>query len=243
LREATAARHANERVLEIDPNLVDARLVLGLNQYVVGSLPFYMKLVGFLNGFHGDKEGGIRQLEMVAAHGVQDVFDAKVLLAVIYRRERRSEKAIPLLEELAGRFPRNYLFRFEQVQMYSDLGDKGSALRVLSEIEKLRRDRAPGYAELAVEKIQFARGNLLFWYRELDPALADLQQVTKNADNLDLNTAVLAWLRVGQIHDLQDQHAEAIEAYGEAVKTAPQSAAAEEAQGYMKKAYRRRQAK
>ncbi|HMJ61063.1 MAG TPA: tRNA epoxyqueuosine(34) reductase QueG, partial [Bryobacteraceae bacterium] len=31
LREATAARHANERVLEIDPNLVDARLVLGLN--------------------------------------------------------------------------------------------------------------------------------------------------------------------------------------------------------------------
>ena len=127
LREATAARHANEQVLEIDPNLVDARLVLGVNQYVVGSLPFYMKLIGFLNGFHGDKEGGIRELEMVAEHGVQDKFDAKVLLAVIYRRERRPEKAIPLLEELAARFPRNYLFLFEQVQMYSDLGDKQSA--------------------------------------------------------------------------------------------------------------------
>jgi tetratricopeptide (TPR) repeat protein len=65
----------------------------------------------------------------------------------------------------------------------------------------------------------------------------------KNVDNLDLDTAVLAWLRVGQIHDCQGQHAEAVEAYGEAVKTAPQSAAAEEAQGYMKKAYRRREAK
>ena len=243
LREATAARHANERVLEIDPNLVDARLVLGLNQYVVGSLPFYLKLVGFLNGFHGDKEGGIRQLETVAAHGVQDVFDAKVLLAVIYRRERRPEKAIPLLEELAGRFPRNYLFRFEQVQMYSDLGNKESALRVLSEIERLRRESSPGYAELAVEKIQYARGNLLFWYRDLDPALADLSQVAKRANSLDLNTEVLAWLRVGQIHDLQDRHAEAIEAYREAVKAAPKSPAAAEAQGYMEKPYRRGQGK
>jgi epoxyqueuosine reductase len=243
LREATAARHSNEQVLAIDPNLVDARLVLGLNQYVVGSLPFYMKFVGFLKGFRGDKEGGIRQLETVAAHGVQDTFDAKVLLAVIYRRERRPEKAIPLLEELAARFPRNYLFLFEQVQMYSDLGDKQSALRVLAGIEERRRDRAPGYAELPVEKIEFARGNLLFWYRDLDTALADLTQVTKKADSLDLNTAVLAWLRVGQIQDLEGRHSVAIEAYREAVKTAPHSGAAEEAQGYIKKPYHRGPAK
>jgi epoxyqueuosine reductase len=243
LREATAARHANERVLEIDPNLVDARLVLGLNQYVVGSLPFYMKLVGFLNGFHGDKEGGIRLLETVAEHGVQDIFDAKVLLAVIYRRERLPQKAIPLLDELAGRFPRNYLFRFEQVQMYSDLGDKASALRVLSQIEELKRERAPGYAELPAGKIQFARGNLLFWYRDFEPALAELTQVTKEANGLDLNTAVLAWLRVGQIHDLQGQHAQAIEAYRETVKTAPKSPAAAEAQGYIKRPYRRESGK
>ncbi|HEY6989494.1 MAG TPA: tRNA epoxyqueuosine(34) reductase QueG [Bryobacteraceae bacterium] len=239
LREATAARRANEKVLEIDPNLIDAHLILGLNQYVVGSLPFYLKLVGFLNGFHGDKEGGIRQLETVAAQGVRDKFDAKVLLAVIYRRERQPGKAIPLLEELAARFPRNYLFLFEQVQMYSDLGDKQSALRVLAEIEKRRRERAPGFATLPVEKVEFARGNLLFWYRDLDPALMDLKQVTKRADSLDLNTAVLAWLRVGQIHDLQGRHAEAIEAYRETVKTAPHSPAAEEARGYIKKPYHR----
>ncbi len=239
LREATAARHADEKVLDIDPNVADAHLILGLNQYVVGSLPFYLKLLGFLGGFHGDKEGGIRQLEMVAERGVRDKFDAKVLLAVIYRREKQAGKAIPLLEELAARFPRNYLFLFEQVQMYSDLGDKQSALRVLAEIEKRRRERVPGFATLPAEKVEFARGNLLFWYRDLDSALADLKQVTKKADSLDLNTAVLAWLRVGQIHDLQGRHAEAIEAYRETVKTAPHSPAAEEARGYIKKPYHR----
>ena|GEM_PF-59738 len=243
LKEATAARHANERALEIDPKQVDAQLILGLNHYVVGSLPFYLKMVGFLSGFRGDKDEGIRQLEHVAAQGSRNKDDAKVLLAVIYRRERQPEKALPLLEELAERFPRNYLFRFEQVQMYSDLGNKQNALRVLDEIEKLRRESAPGYATLPPERIQFARGNLLFWYRDLDPALADLNQVTQNMERLDLNTRVLAWLRVGQIHDMRDRHPQAIEAYRSAMQVAPKSAAATEAEGYIEKPYRRKLSK
>jgi tetratricopeptide (TPR) repeat protein len=113
----------------------------------------------------------------------------------------------------------------------------------LAGIEERRRERAPGYAELPVGKIEFARGNLLFWYRDLDPALADLTQVTKKADSVDLNTAVLAWLRVGQIQDLEGRHSEAIEAYREAMKTAPHSGAAEEAHGYIKKPYHRGPAK
>jgi tetratricopeptide (TPR) repeat protein len=141
LREASAARKSEERVLEIDPQFVDARLILGVYQYVVGCLPFYLRAVGFVNGFHGDKEGGIRQLQLVASKGVLNRYDAEVLLAVLYRREHKPRQAIPLLQELSRQFERNYLFRFEQVQMYSDLGDKKSALAVLATIESLRRAR------------------------------------------------------------------------------------------------------
>ncbi len=55
LREATAARKADQKILEIDPKDADANLILGLNEYVVGSLPFYMRALGFLGGFHGDR--------------------------------------------------------------------------------------------------------------------------------------------------------------------------------------------
>ena len=127
-------------------------------------------------------------------------------------------KAIPLLKELAARFPRNYLFRLEEVQMYSDAGDKQAALGVLTEVENLRRTRAPGYANLSQEKILYFRGNLLFWYNDLPGALADLRQVTQKAGELDLNTAVLAWLRLGQVEDLQGHHAEAVPAYREAIR-------------------------
>ena len=241
LHEATAARKANAKIRELDPTDVDAHLVFGLNEYVVGSLPFYMRALGFLGGFHGDKSDGIHQLEMVATQGTRNRYDAQVLLAAIYRRERDPRKAIPLLNELASRFPRNYLFRLEQVQMYSDAGDKQNALRVLAEIERLRQSGAPGYAHLHAGKILYFRGNLLFWYNDLPGALADLKQVTQQASDLDLNTAVLAWLRLGQTEDLQGHHGAALSAYREAIKAAPKSEVAEEAKGYLDKPYHRKE--
>ncbi len=240
LHEAMAARKFNERILEIDPKFVDAQLILGVDKYVVGSLPFHMRALGFVAGFHGDKPGGIRKLEDVAQNGTINRYDAEILLAAIYRRERCPEKALALLKDVAARFPRNYLLRFEQVEMYSDLGDKRSALQVLAEIENLRVAGAPGYQHLPAEKIKYLRANLLFWYGDLDPALADLQQVTDKATQLDLGTAVMAWLRLGQVYDLQGNHERAIEAYRETMKTAPQSAAATEAKSYLSNPYRRK---
>jgi len=240
LKEATAARKANARIRELDPKDIDAKLVYGLNEYVVASLPFYMRALGFIGGFHGDRTDGIHQLELVATGGVRNRYDAQVLLAAIYRRERDPRKAIPLLKELASRFPRNYLFRLEQVQMFSDAGDKQSALAVLDDVENLRHSAAPGYANLSAEKLRYFRGNLLFWYNDLPAALADLQQVTQKASELDLNTAVLAWLRLGQVQDLQGHHSAAVPAYREAIKTAPKSEAAEEARGYMDNPYHRK---
>lgn len=241
LREATAARKANERIRELNPKDVDARLVYGLNEYVVGSLPFYMRALGFLGGFHGDRNDGVRQLEIVAKQGTRNRYDAQVLLAAICRRERDPKRAIPLLKELSARFPRNYLFRLEEVQMYSEAGEKNAALEVLTEVERLRRAGAPGYANLNAEKILYVRGNLLFWYNDLPGALADLRQVTQRANELDLNTAVLAWLRLGQVNDLQGHHAEAVPAYREAIRTAPKSEAASEAKNYMENPYRRKE--
>ena len=52
-----AARKLHNKVTELDPSIVDARLVQGMHDYVVGSLPWHIKLVGFLAGFRGDRDG------------------------------------------------------------------------------------------------------------------------------------------------------------------------------------------
>lgn len=124
--------------------------------------------------------------------------------------------------------------------MYSDAGGKQAALAVLNEVESLRQAGAPGYANLNAEKIRYFRANLFFWYNDLPGALADLRQVTEKAGELDLNTAVLAWLRLGQVEDLQGHHRDAVNAYREAIRAAPKSEAAEEARGYMESPYHRK---
>lgn len=241
LRAAGASRKYSNRLIAVDPGFTDAYLIQGLHDYVVGSLPFYVRMVGHLAGFHGDRERGLRELQQVATNGVLNKYDAQVLLAVVYRRERRPEDAIPLLNSAAAQFPRNYLLRLEQVQMYSDAGDKVSALRVLDEVEKLRAKCASGYQDLPEEKIKYLRGNLLFWYGDLKPALRDMKDVTAKANTLDLNTAVLAWLRLGQLYDLEGNHSDAVRAYRETMKTAPESAAANEARNYIASPYKRKQ--
>jgi tetratricopeptide (TPR) repeat protein len=240
LRECIAARKVNDQILELDPSFVDAHLLHGLSEYVVSCLPAYLRMLGTLNGFHPDKEDGIKELQLVAEKGIRNRFDGAIILAAIYRREKRPHDAIPLLQELATQFPRNYLFRLEQVQMYSDLGDKGSALRVLAEIEAALRGGKPGYAKLPLERVRYARGNLLFWYNDLNSSLQDLKEATRKPDELDLSTATMAWLRLGQVYDLLKDRDQAIEAYRMAVSTAPASDIAKEASDYMDKPYKRK---
>ena len=113
LRDATAARKAHARVTQLDPDFIDAKLTQGVNDYIVGSLPFQWKMFGFLAGFHGDKQRGIRTLKEVGEHGRMNRVDAMVLLAALYLREHRPEEAVPVLTELTEEFPMNPLLRIE----------------------------------------------------------------------------------------------------------------------------------
>ncbi|MBL8234795.1 MAG: tetratricopeptide repeat protein, partial [Bryobacterales bacterium] len=213
LKDATAARKAHDRLTKLKPEMADARLVEGVHDYVVGSLPWTYKMVGFLIGFRGDKDGGIRTLEMVAQKGVKNRNDAKILLGVVYRRERQPAKAVALIRDLLKEYPRNYLLRLELVQMYADLGDKDKALVELKNIEALKRSGTAGFVALPFEKINYARGNLLFWYRDYDWGIEELRKATAKAKDLDLNTGSMAWLRLGQCLDMKQQRTPALESY------------------------------
>jgi len=111
---------------------------------------------------------------------------------------------------------------------------------VLDGIERLRASAAPGYRLVPRERVEFARGNLLFWYRDYDQALDSMKRATANAQVLDLNTGVLAWMRLGQLYDLKGNHDQAIPAYKQAIAFAPKSDAAGESKRYISTPFRRK---
>ena len=239
LKDATAARKLHNRISELEPNNVDARLVQGLHDYIVGSLPFGFKMLGFVIGIRGDKEKGIRTVQEVAKNGKLNRVDAEILLCALYRRENRSKLAVPLVQDLIRRYPRNYLLRMELGQMYSQAGDGVRGLQALEEVARLKERHEPGFDRVPWEKIYYQQGSIQFWYNDLDRSLENMKKVAAASEDVDLNTGVQAFLRIGQIYDMKQRRAEAVAAYKKAIAYAPQAEAAQESRKYLTTPYRR----
>lgn len=160
IRDMCRARKLHARATRAAPDFVDARLTLGVYDYVVGSLPFGLKVLGFLGGFQGNRTRGIATIQRVANDGNINRIDASILLAAIYRREHRSADAVCVFRPLIAQLPRNYLLRLELAETYADLGDRSMALQVVDQVEQLWRASAPGYEKLNAELLRKVRDQI-----------------------------------------------------------------------------------
>jgi hypothetical protein len=115
------------RLLALDPPVADAYMTFGTVEYVVGSLPFFLRWLVRFDQISGSKQKGIEELELVARRGRYYGPLARMMLGVIYIREKRPEKAEELLLGLAAEFPRNPLFRKELVRVGRMAHPKGAA--------------------------------------------------------------------------------------------------------------------
>jgi tetratricopeptide (TPR) repeat protein len=153
LRSGSKARSYCDQTLKLDPTFIDAYLVLGVYEYTAGSLPLAVKLMA-MGGLHGSKKKGIEYVSRVAEKGRYDRNAARVLLAVLYRRENRPLEAACALQSLIADYPRNYLFWLELASMYSDAGQPERALDTLKSLLQKADENDPGYRSLPRETVQ-----------------------------------------------------------------------------------------
>src|SRR6185437_3813310 len=69
LRTAEDAVDHHRKVLELSPKFYDAELTIGLQDYVIGSLPLPVKMLAGTFGVRGSKKRGVTALETVARDG------------------------------------------------------------------------------------------------------------------------------------------------------------------------------
>jgi len=99
-----------QQLLAVDPNCYDAHLATGVSQYIVGSMAAPVRWLVRLGGVSGDKQAGIRELQVTADRGQYLAPFARILLAIAYVRERDKPRARELLVALQNDFPQNPLF-------------------------------------------------------------------------------------------------------------------------------------
>lgn len=101
------------RLLKENPKFYDAYLTAGVSEYLLGSMPFFLRWFIHFDQVRGSKEKAIENLELVGRSGVYLRPFAKILLAIIYMREKQPRKSEALLKEYALEFPENRLVRHE----------------------------------------------------------------------------------------------------------------------------------
>lgn len=154
LRNGGKAKDYCEQVRKLNPDFVDAYLVLGVHEYVAGSLPLPVKVLAAIGGLRGSKEKGEAFVNRVAREGKYARDDARVLLVILYRREHRPLEAARVLEQLMPDFPRNYVLGLELASMYSDAGQFDRALATFKDLLRKADDGTPGYNRLPRAAVQ-----------------------------------------------------------------------------------------
>ncbi|MES2764776.1 MAG: tetratricopeptide repeat protein [Bacteroidota bacterium] len=106
-----------EDALEADSSNADAKMGLGLFQYLISQAPPFLKPALSLAGLSGDRAKGLRQLEFAAANGIYSKPEARAWLASFYQSEENFPRAQSHLSALVTQFPKNGWFRLQLAQL------------------------------------------------------------------------------------------------------------------------------
>ncbi len=102
-----------KRLLKSDPTAYDAYLTKGFTEYLVASLPFYLRWMMSMDEVTGTRAQGLSDLQIAAQSGQYLKPFAQLLLAMFYLREKREDKTQELLAQLTEQYPSNKTFRAE----------------------------------------------------------------------------------------------------------------------------------
>jgi tetratricopeptide (TPR) repeat protein len=235
LRNAVGARRDHEHVLDMDPDYLDAKLVVGTHNYVVANLPWSVKAAAAIAGLSGSKEKGLAYLRSVAKGEGDTAVDAKVILCLFLRREHQYDEAIGYMQSLADRYPRNYLFPTEVANLLRSAGrypEAEAGYRKVWENGKEGKYGSPHY-ELAA----WGLGELLRSQKNLQGA-ATAYELVNEAPSPDPDILQKANLAAGEMYDLLKERDLAMKRYETVLAGNANTGQADQARRYIKEAYR-----
>jgi len=211
--EAKKARELHVRVLELDPSYADARLTIGTYDYALGVIPGFVRfLLGAIGVRGGDKEGGIEQLEYAAALGDRASANAKMVLVVVYNREKEYPKALSFLEDLHSLYPRNFLLELAKASVFERMEEWGRAIEIYESVVAKVVTGENDYDRLETDSVHFKIGEASVHSSQNDRALEAFGAVVEG-ETAGASLKARSFLWMGKIYDSRQDRAAAIAQY------------------------------
>jgi tetratricopeptide (TPR) repeat protein len=219
LHEARDATRYHRELMNLDPSYVDAQLIVGINDYIVGSLPWYIKMLAALAGAHGDRTGGLAKVQYVAESGHYAREDAGFMLDVLYRREKRFPEALAIVKPMAQQYPRNFLLQLELASLYRELMQPRNAADVYDGL--VAKYQSGEVSRLPAAKVMWLAGQVHEALQERDKALEMYEQAGKVGSGAPFNYR--AQFAAGVLYAQMNRQDDARRKYEQVAQAAPDS--------------------
>jgi tetratricopeptide (TPR) repeat protein len=237
LRSAVGARRDHERVLELDPEYADAKMIVGIHNYVIGSLSWAVKAAASVVGISGSKKKGLEYLYAAANGGGESATDSKIALALFLRREQRYPEAISMVQSLVKSYPRNFLYALEEANLRNAAGQGREAITAYRRI--LEGTQTGQYADPRLEQVEYGLAEALRGQRDYKAAV-EAYETIPTYKRTDPELCSKANLAAGQMYDLLQQREQAKKKYEAVIASDSGSEHAHVARRHLKQAYRER---
>jgi tetratricopeptide (TPR) repeat protein len=235
LRNASASRSDHEHVLQLDPNYVDAKTVVGLHNFVLGSMPLAARIMAGIVGMSGSKKKGLEYLYEVARSDHETSVDARVALALFLRREGRYQDALDIVRTLTSQYQRNFIFALEEANLLKDAGKGGDAIAAYTKL--VEGSKAGAYTDPHLERAAYGLAESLKGQRKTQEALQEYESAITLSKQPADGVRIRALLGAGEMYDALGQRQAALKDYNEAIALDSNSAQAELARKYVKSAF------
>jgi len=231
---ALAAKNDHVRVLQLDPDYIDAKLVVGVYEYVVGALPLPFKLLIGFAGISGSKTRGLEMLTDDGNRGFATSVEARTTIALFLRREARYAEAVKVVQSLRKQYPRDYLFSLEEANLRKDAGEGMAAVAAYRDILDANK---PGYYYSArMELAYFGLGDALRGQRHFAEAAQSYEQAALTP-SVGAELKIRSLLNAGECRDLNNERQPALRDYQMAIDAGPNTSRADAARKLLRTPY------
>ena len=211
--KARIARDLHEQVLKLDPTYDDAALSIGAYDYVIGVIPAFVRFLLSPFGVRSaGKDVGIQELERAAANGKRASTDAKMILTVVYTREKQYDQALQIYEGLHSRYPGNYAIRLAQASVYGRMHKWDDADRVYGEILEKVLAKKDGYDRLRQGRVFYSMGANNIAGQQFEKAIEAFSHVV-STDDATQDEKARSYLWLGKLFDSKKDRTKAVEQY------------------------------
>jgi Putative Zn-dependent protease, contains TPR repeats len=228
-----------EKAKERDPQNYDIYFLMGLLHYHIDYLSGFTRFISSILITSGNRQKGIQELELAAQKGYLLKELAQAELSSIYLNfEKQPAKALPFARELKEKFPNNYNFLFALGNILSDLHRFEEAFEIARQIERGIQAGIPPFVPQLQPRYNQLMGRILFTQGEYDKAAEYFQKALKDTSLYNARVRVLAFVRMGMIHDARKERKQAEEDYSRALEVEGGEGAAQiEAKRYLNTPY------